>query len=269
MSFLQRHLAPLAPSDWEVIEAESRRALELQLAARRLVELHGPKGWTHGAVSTGRVQELPADLHEGVRVVQRQVQPLVELWAPFELSRRELEDLSRGAADVDTTPLVEAAAAIALAEDRAVFHGYPAGGIRGMIPSSPHGPLTITEQYGGYPSVVIEALELLREGGVPGPYAIALGRRCYTGLLKATDPGGYPMLNRLRNLLDGPIVRAPAVDGAVVLSTEPGAFELTVGQDLSVGYTAHEAERVRLFLVESLTFRVLQPEAAVPLAYRS
>jgi uncharacterized linocin/CFP29 family protein len=59
------------------------------------------------------------------------------------------------------------------------------------------------------------------------------------------------------------------VDGAVVMSVRGGDFELTVGQDFSIGYLEHDATSVRLCLLESMTFRVLTPEAAVPLAYKS
>jgi uncharacterized linocin/CFP29 family protein len=71
----------------------------------------------------------------------------------------------------------------------------------------------------------------------------------------------------VRRLLDGPIVWAPAVDGAVVLSVQGGDFELTVGQDLSIGYASHTETAVRLYLTETMTFRVLRPEAAVALVY--
>jgi uncharacterized linocin/CFP29 family protein len=74
-------------------------------------------------------------------------------------------------------------------------------------------------------------------------------------------------MEHVRRLLDGPIVWAPAVDGAVVLSLRGGDFELTVGQDFSIGYLEHTASAVRLYLQESFTFRVLSAEAAVPLAY--
>jgi uncharacterized linocin/CFP29 family protein len=49
----------------------------------------------------------------------------------------------------------------------------------------------------------------------------------------------------------------------VVLTTRGGNFELVVGRDLSIGYTRHDATKVKLYLLESLTFRVLSPEAAV------
>jgi uncharacterized linocin/CFP29 family protein len=51
------------------------------------------------------------------------------------------------------------------------------------------------------------------------------------------------------------------------MSTRGGDFELCVGQDFSIGYLEHNAKKVRLYLVESVAFRVLTPEAAVPLVY--
>jgi uncharacterized linocin/CFP29 family protein len=67
-------------------------------------------------------------------------------------------------------------------------------------------------------------------------------------------------------VVDGEIIWAPAIDGAFVLSARGGDYELLLGQDLSIGYQAHDAERVELYFAESLTFVVHTPEAAIPLA---
>ena len=80
--------------------------------------------------------------------------------------------------------------------------------------------------------------------------------------------GGYPVLNVVRKLVDGPLVWAPAVNGAVVLSLRGGDFELTIGRDMSIAYQSHTDSTVRLYLVESMAFRVLTPEAAVALAHK-
>ena len=97
------------------------------------------------------------------------------------------------------------------------------------------------------------ALNRLRDAGVGGPFAVALSERCYAELTEATD-GGYPVLEHVRRLIDGPLVWAPGLDGAVVLSMRGEDFELTVGQDFSIGYLDHDAERVRLYIEESFTF---------------
>ena len=62
------------------------------------------------------------------------------------------------------------------------------------------------------------------------------------------------------------IIWAPAIDGAVVLTTRGGDFDLHVGQDISIGYLSHTETVVRLYLQESFTFMLLTAEAAVTLA---
>ena len=56
-------------------------------------------------------------------------------------------------------------------------------------------------------------------------------------------------------------MRAAAIQGGVLLSVRGGDYELTVGQDLSIGYADHDRHTVELYLTESFTFRVLEPRA--------
>lgn len=266
MSPLLRELAPITAQAWALIEEEAKRTLKLKLAARKLVDFTGPLGWEASAVSLGRVARLEKAPADGVEARLRRAQPLVELRIPFELQREELEAAGRGAADPVLDPVREAAGTAAIAEDRAVFNGFAAAGIRGIVEEAASSKLTLSDDYQAYPGVVADAINGLHKAGVEGSYGIALGPRCYTGLTKTTH-GGYPVMEHVRRLLDGPIVWAPAVDGAVVLSLRGGDFELTVGQDFSIGYLEHTASSVRLYLQESFTFRVLSAEAAVPLAY--
>ena len=265
MNDLLRSLAPIPEAAWRLIEEEAKRTLRDILAARKLVDFTGPLGWEASAVNTGRMRRI-AEPTPGVEAKLRGVQPLVELRVPFELDRGELEAVGRGARDPDLDTVRQAARTAGLAEDRAVFHGYAAAGIEGLMQSGKEATLKLTDDYTAYPSVVADAVSRLRTGGVDAPYAIALGPRCYSGLTKTTV-GGYPVMEHVRRLLDGPIVWAPGVDGAVVLSQRGGDFELTVGQDFSIGYLEHSANTVRLYLQESFTFRVLAPEAAVALSY--
>ena len=239
------------------------------LAGRKLVDFNGPLGLEASAVNKGRIEPASAPPREGVEASLRQVQPLVELRVPFALPRRELETAGRGANDLDLTPVVTAAREMAMAVDGAIFHGYEAAGIEGIGPAADPATLTLTDDFARYPIVVAEALSKLRQDSVAGPYGIALGPRCYTGLTETTTSGGYRVFDHVKRLLDGPVVWAPGVDGAVIVSMRGGDFELTVGQDLSIGYLDHTAETVRLYLQESFTFRVLTPEAAVPLSYKA
>jgi len=266
MNELMREQAPISSAAWEQIDAEAKRTLEVLLAARRLVDFNGPLGWGISALSNGRTEMLATPLQEGVVARIRRVQPLVEIRVPFELSRAELDAITRGGSDADLNPVRNAARAAAVAEDRAVFQGYAAAAIEGMFAASAERGLVIPDKFELYPDVVAEATHRLRSEGVGGPYGIALGPRCYTGLTRSTTRG-YPVIDHVRKIVDGPIVWAPAADGAIVLSLRGGDFELTVGQDFSIGYLDHTSTSVLLYLQESFTFRVLTPEAAVPLTY--
>ena len=266
MNDLRRHLAPIPDSAWSAIDEEASRTLKLKLAARKLVDFSGPLGLEAGAVSTGRRKSIPAAPVKGVAALAREVLPLVELEVDFELDRSELDAVGRGADDPDLEPLKQAASKLAHAEDLAVFHGYAAGGIQGITERTPHKPVQIPPAYEDYPKAVAQAVRLLHVSGVGGPYALALGPRCYEGLTQATE-GGYPVLKVVKLLIDGPVVWAPAVNGAVVLSMRGDDFELTVGRDISIGYRDHTADKVRLYFTESFTFRTLTPEAAVALVY--
>ena len=268
MSHLHRHLAPISAEAWGQIEEEAKRTLKTTLAARKLVDFEGPKGWATAAVATGRAKTLSAPPRKGVVAAARQVLPITELRAVFELSREELDAVDRGSENPDLDAVTEAAREIALAEDGAVFHGYAAGGIAGICDEAPGGSIAITRNYEDYPTAVANAITRLRNAGVDGPYAIALGPQCYTGLTDSTK-GGYPIIQHVRRLVDGPIVYAPAVDGAVVLSMRGGDFKITVGQDFSIGYLDHTAKTVTLYLEESFTFQALSPQAAVRLAYKT
>jgi len=267
VNHLMRDQAPITDAAWAQIEAEATRSLEHFLAGRKLVDFSGPHGWSHSAVDLGRVAPLEAGPIAGVHAAQRRVLSMLELRTPFVLDRAELDAADRGADDLELKPVIEAARRAALAEDGSMFHGFAPAGVVGMAAATPHPVIAITDDYDDYPVHVATAVATLRAADVAGPYAIALGARCYTGVTETTERGGYPVFEHLRALLGGPIVWAPAVDGAVVLSQRGGDFQLVIGEDFSIGYLAHDAETVTLYLEESLAFRINSPDAAVRLAY--
>ena len=263
----KRELAPISAAAWKQIDAEATRVLKLKLAGRKLVDFNGPLGPTAAAVNTGRREPLSKGPSDNVEATRRQTLPLIELRSSFELSREEIDAMERGAKDPELQPLIDAASRIAFAEDTAIFHGYGDGGIEGIEQASAHPILPIPDDFQNYPQSIAEATRVLRLAGVDGPYAIAMGPRYYAGLTQAVGDGGYPVLNVVRKLVDGPLVWAPAVNGAMVVSLRGGDFELTIGTDVSIAYQNHTDAVVRLYLLETVTFRVLTPEAAVALVH--
>jgi uncharacterized linocin/CFP29 family protein len=265
VSHLLREHAPITEAGWSLVDDEARERLTPALAARKLVDFDGPHGWEHSATNLGRTNALGDAPVDGVAAEQRRVLAVVELRAPFSLSRAELRDGDRGAEDVDLEPLDNAAHRIATAENRAVFHGWKAAGITGIAEASTQDPIALGEDCATYPRHVARAVEALLHAGIEGPYGLALGPEAYTRVLETSEHGGYPLLDHLRKIIGGPLVWAPGVDGAVVVSQRGGDFLFESGEDFSIGYDSHDADAVELYLLESFTFRVATPEAAVAL----
>jgi len=263
MNNLHRELAPISDEAWAQIEEEASRTLKRYLAARRVVDLQGPAGTMLSAVGTGHIRTIsgPGD---GVLTRQREVKALVEVRVPFELDRQQIDDVERGANDSDWQPAKDAARKMAFTEDRAIFEGYPAADITGIRQCTSNPVMTLPVDVRGYPDAIAQALSQLRLVGVNGPYSVLLGAEAYTRLAESSD-NGYPILQHIRRLIETEIIWAPAIEGAVVLTTRGGDFDLHIGQDVSIGYSSHSDTIVQLYLQETFTFLLLTTEASVTL----
>ncbi len=264
MNNLHRELAPISEAAWAEIEEEASRTLKRYLAARRVVDVRDAGGVALAAVGTGHLRDV-ATPGDGIIARQREVKPLVELRVPFELDRQAIDDVERGSNDSDWQPLKDAAERIAVAEDRAIFDGYAAAGIQGIRQGTSNPIMTLPADVDDYPGAVAQALSQLRLVGVNGPYSVLLGADAYSAL-SAADDHGYPVLQHIKLLVNEAIIWAPAITGAVVLTTRSGDFDLHIGQDISIGYLGHNDTAVRLYLQETFTFLMLTAEAAVALA---
>ncbi|MEG3349405.1 family 1 encapsulin nanocompartment shell protein [Novacetimonas sp. GS1] len=263
MNNLHRHLAPISSSAWAQIEEEAARTIRRHLAGRRIVDTSEPKGEAFSGVGTGRTRQITSP-GEGIEVTQREVLPLVELRVPFTLSRAEIDAVERGSLDSDWQPVKDAARKIAFAEDRAIFDGYAAAAMQGIRQSTSNTHLKLPVSAKDYPRVIADALGALRLAGVNGPYSIVLGTKAYE-VISSGDDEGYPVRKHIESLIDGKLIWAPAIKGAFVVSTRGGDLALDIGQDFSIGYLAHTAQTVDLYLQESFVFRALTSEATVVL----
>ncbi len=264
MSHLLRRHAPITEESWSRIDQEARERLRPALAARKLVDFAGPHGWQYSATNLGRTAAVEAPF-DGVEARQRRVLPLIEVRTAFSVTRAELADSDRGAEDTDFADLDRAAHDLAAAENAAVFHGWKDAGIVGIAEASPYESMALGSDCDRYPRHVAIAVEQLLAAGIDGPYGLALGREAYELVLESAEHAGVLLLDHLRKILGGPLVWAPGVEGAVVVSLRGGDFLFESGEDISVGYLDHDADAVRLYLEESFSFRIATPEAAFAL----
>ncbi|MCQ4121236.1 family 1 encapsulin nanocompartment shell protein [Rhodococcus tibetensis] len=262
-SNLHRNLAPVTEAAWQQISEEAARTFRRHVAARRVVDVAGPFGYSYSAHNVGRVTPITTS-DSRIRAQLRQVHPLVELRFPFTLSRAEVDDVARGSLDSDWQPVKDAAKAIAFAEDQSIFDGFEQAGIRGIGASSDNPVLSLPEDPLLVPDAVASALSALRLAGVEGPYSVVLDADTYTAVSETRD-AGHPVFHHLDALVTGDIIWAPAIRGGYVLSTRGGDNQLTLGSDLSIGYDSHTATEVTLYLEETFTFSSLTAEAAVVL----
>jgi uncharacterized linocin/CFP29 family protein len=210
----------------------------------------------------------PGTKTDTVVAQQRQVLALSEYQVSFTVEVSGLQDAERGALDVDYADLDRAACDAALIENRAIFHGWPQAGITGIMEASTHPTVTLGA-IADYPHVIAQATELLRQAGIQSPYCLAIDPQGYTDILATTEYGGYPLDQHLRTILGGDLIRADGLDGALIASKRGGDFLLDVGQDFAIGYTSHNTEQVTLYLQESFSFHIAEPQAAVVLTRAS
>ncbi|BDX30252.1 bacteriocin [Mycobacterium antarcticum] len=263
MNNLYRGLAPITEEAWGGIELEAIRTFKRHIAGRRVVDVSEPGGPVTAAISTGHLVDVTSP-GDGVVAHLRESKPLVRLRVPFTISRTDVDDVERGSQDSDWDPVKEAAKQLAFAEDRAIFEGYEAAQIDGIRTCSSNAALALPSDPREIPDVISQALSELRLAGVDGPYCVLLSADVYTQVSETTEHG-YPIREHLNRLVDGEIIWAPAIDGAFVLSTRGGDFDLQLGADVSIGYLSHDAESVQLYLEETLTFLCYTAEASVAL----
>jgi uncharacterized linocin/CFP29 family protein len=264
MDFLKREQAPVTGAAWQQIDEAVRTVLTARLCGRRVVDVSGPHGLDMAAVGLGHL-EIPRSGPDGkVGYGVHRVQPLVEARTTFDLDLWELDNTERGAASVDVGAAEEAAMALARFEEDAVFNGLQDGGITGLAQLSENPPITLSTDPDGLLDGVTRAVMALADRGVTGPYHLVAGSDIFKALA-TRQTSGFPLRQQVENIIEGRVHYSNVLSGAVLLSGRGGDFELTLGQDLGVGFESREGRQATFFLTESFTFRILDPAAGIQL----
>ena len=266
MNHLLRDLAPLTAEAWEVVDAEARTRLTELLAARKLVDFAGPHGWQRSAIELGSVDVIDAP-GAALAAKQRRVQPLVELRASFTVPRSTLDDIARGRPDPDLDTLADAVRAIAAGGEhcrvprlRGGWHRRPD---RGVVAKPDHARRRLRR-----------LSHVGRQGdqrvahcaGIVGPFGLAIGPDGYTGIVETAENGGYPLIRHLH--------RDPGRPTRLVARRDRSRADQHPRRRLPVRLRPGPVDRLpaattptrsQLYLEESFTFRVLEPDAAVAL----
>jgi len=259
MDWLRRSSAPLSERVWQAIDEAVVRAAKQELAARRIADLEGPKGWDHVAEPIGFTRPGSAAKSGAARTVA-EVILLTEVRADFVMPWTVIDAFERGARVLDTATAEHAAREVALAEDDLAFRGGP--GSTGFVTgASPRIPLGDWSTGGQVAADLLAAVSTLDGAGIPGPYAAVLEpARYYAYLRAAAERRLSTEADRLEGLISG-IHRSAVIRGGALFSLRGGDFLLDLGGDVSVGYRCHDGTNVHLFCVETIGAHLLTPAA--------
>ena len=266
--WLRRDRAPLSDRAWKAIDEAAIRSAKQEMAARRIADFEGPKGWDHVAEPLGTRRPAPRarpGRDDGAQRAMPDVMLLCEIRKDFSLPWDAIDAFERGARVLETGPVEQAAREIALAEDDLAFHGAP--GSTGFLraeegPKIGLGDWSSASQVAGD---LLAAVARLDEGGIAGPYAAVLEpSRYYSYLRAAAERRLSTEADRLEDLFKG-LYRSSVIRGGGVFSLRGSDFLLVVGGDLTVGYRSHDDDAVHLFCVETVGAHLLTPKAVCAL----
>lgn len=261
MDILKRDMAPISTAAWDEIDETAKDVLLNTLTARRALTVNGPKGWDYNAVPVGRLEVID-EKKDGVCTGTYQIQKLVEARRSFTLNKWELDNIERGAKDIDLSPLEDAVKELALFEENAIYNGYKKGDIEGLFEAAEH-KMKLGKDEKSLLSAVSQGVQALRESFADGPYDLVVSPDLYTRLTNLYE--GYFLADAVKKLIGGEIFRSEAITGALLFPHKDEDIEFTVGQDFAVGYESDDAKTVTLFVTESMTLRVLDPAKVVSL----
>ncbi len=254
---LNRSLAPITKKAWQEIDSRAEEVLKSFLSGRRVVKVNGPYGIDYNVASEGRLGNIESsgDISYGLY----QVSPLVEARIEFELDRLELDNVIRGANDVDYESLENAMKELAFFEENAIYYGLE-GTIKGLN-EYVKDEIALGNSPNGIMEAITKGLIQLRRAYEQGPLILVVDEAVYTRIVSKET--GYPLDKRIKDLIGGDIVFSNVVEGAYLLPYNHDDLELIIGRDYSIGYQSHSDKKVGFFATESFTFRVLNSDLVV------
>jgi uncharacterized linocin/CFP29 family protein len=259
MNILKKALAPLTDKAWDEITEQAGRITKEYLTGRKIVDIDGPNGLAYGAISTGRLTIPPNQSKTGVNYGIREVIPLLEVRKPFTLDLWELDNASRNAEDINLDNLEDAAKEIAAFEDRVFYYGFEAINAPGLFNAMEGKVESVDLKAEQFTRTIAEQVVKLRQRAVEGPYSLVLPAAVWTKL--TSQPSIYPVIRQLKDIIGGDVIIHHENKDVFLVSERGGDFELSIGQDISIGYDGHDSDKVKLYFTESFMFRTIGPEA--------
>jgi uncharacterized linocin/CFP29 family protein len=268
MDYLGRQLAPFPGEVWRKIDETAVAAARERLSARRFLPVEGPFGIGLTAIECGNDEVYRQPRPVEAAAVMSRTQPVPMIRQMFRLSIRRVAAFLEFGHPLDLSLAEDAAEAVADREEDLIYHGQADLQLQGLLTSE--GRLEVAA--GDWGDInralddVLAAATRLDEAGYRGPFALAVAPALYNGLFRLYPGSDVLQLEHLRRLCTRGIYKAP-IEGAMLI--DPRAGTLIVGQDLQAGYVGQDGIHFQLYLSESVTLRIDDPEAACAVPART
>lgn len=250
MEFLKKDLAPITAKAWSEIEGRAKSILTNNLSGRKFVKVTPPKGRECEGIFTGKMAlKQKDDLFYGIY----KVQPMIETRITFVLSRWELDNIERGAKDINFDSLDEAIKKAAKFEEEAIFYGLNEACIEGLK-SSAHPVLDLGETCEEVVVNIIKAMAMLKNSTAKAPYALVVSPEKWQHLNIVSKDAEF--IEKIEKILGSKIIVSPSICEAFLLPYNDENFELSLGIDYSIGYQHSDNTNVTLFITSSFTFNI-------------
>lgn len=260
MDLFKKNLAPISNEAWKEIEEQAKDTLKANLSARKFLCIEGPKGWDYPGKTLGRLK-INKPKKEGFSYGTRIFLPVVEARISFSLNQWELDNVSRGAEDIDLENLERAAKKIAHFEESVVYDGLPGSDVKGLL-SVAESSVTLSKDPATWLEKISKGIEILRNSAISGPYMLVLNPKSWNQLDCYTK--GYPLRKQITELLGGKIILSNYLQkNGLIVPANSDDLKLTIGQDFSIGYEHHDSKEIQLFLTETFVFQVNEPKAII------
>ena len=261
MKFLNRETSPIAVAVWSQIDNVFTPLLSQRLKLRTLVGFT-PVPFETDAIATGNLNILSSSEHLTLSV--REPIRMIEVRYDFDMPKSVVEDFKRDKSDFDNTVFKHVANRFSAVENSLILEGVKEAQIEGILKNIPRKPIH-AKSTKGLIDAVASMIAAFGAEFVEGPYKLVLSTATLIKMVGESE-GGVSIKSRLEILLGANffvVCENIGDDKILALSQRGGDFALYNGLDVSIGYAEEKTDSYALFMSESCTFRIINPEAAL------
>jgi uncharacterized linocin/CFP29 family protein len=262
MEILNRVKAPFGSSVWTEIETVLGDFLSKRLNIRSIVDFNDTITYDDDAIATKNLTEISNT--KGLSISTREPVKIMEIKKTFSISKDVIEDIKRGVVDYNDKEFIDAANEFATIENNLMLQGLDEANMKGIM-SYKEIESVDAQSTKDILAAVAKSLGTFNKKFVEGPYKLVISSSTLAKLYTEFFDG-ISVKAKLDEILGaGNIVVNEDIgdSNAVLISQRGGDFEFFSGLDISIGFEKETDKNVTLFLIQTCTFRIIGPEAAI------